>query len=77
MCQDIDPPSRCLLAVHCAVSEILHLSVAGEYIDEIFREMEELCVRLNGSTNLGDILSLKLNDATRDDVVGFRTTVEV
>lgn len=39
--------------------------------------MEEPCVRPNGSTNLGDILSLKLNDATRGDWVGFRTTVEV
>lgn len=67
MCQDIDPPSRRLLAIHRAISEILHLSAAGQYIDEIFREMEEPGVRSNGSTKLGDILSLKLNDVASGD----------
>lgn len=64
-CQDIEPPSRRLLAIHRAVSKILHLSAAGEYIDELFREMEEPCVQSNGSTDLSDILSLKFT--TRGD----------
>ncbi|KMP05743.1 hypothetical protein CIRG_05424 [Coccidioides immitis RMSCC 2394] len=56
----IDPPSRKLLAIHRAICVILHLSGAGEYIDRIMRDMEEVHVRSDGSTELGRIVSLKL-----------------
>ncbi|KAL8420514.1 hypothetical protein RB594_003345 [Gaeumannomyces avenae] len=32
----IDPPSPRLLAIHCAIGHILHLSGAGDYIDQVF-----------------------------------------
>lgn len=56
----IDPPSAKLLAIHRAISIILHLSGAGEYIDEIIRDMEEINVRADGSTELSHIVSMKL-----------------
>lgn len=56
----IDPPSRKLLAIHRAISIILHLSGAGEHIDKIIRGMEEVYVRNDGSTELSHIVSLKM-----------------
>jgi hypothetical protein len=35
------PPSHRLLAIHCAIAHILHLSAAGEYIDRILRDAED------------------------------------
>ncbi|KAL8359208.1 hypothetical protein RB598_007869 [Gaeumannomyces tritici] len=57
----IDPPSPRLLAIHCAIGHILHLSGAGDYIDRIFYDAEEYGVRSDGSTQLGVLLSAKLN----------------
>lgn len=56
---NINPPSHHLLTIHRAISKILHLSTAGEYINEIFKDKREY-VQSNGSTNLNEILSLKL-----------------
>ncbi|KAM3512571.1 hypothetical protein MY11210_003746 [Beauveria gryllotalpidicola] len=65
--QNIDPPSPRLLALHRAIGHILHLSGAGEYIDNILRKMdEEPLVQCNGSTPLGEFVRLRMNgwDAT-------------
>ena len=56
----IDPPSERLLALHSAIGHILHLSGAGDYIQAILRDMEDGIVREDGSTQLGDLLSIAL-----------------
>lgn len=59
----IDPPSPRHLAIHRAISRILHLSVAGDYIDKILRDMEdagEQGVQADGSTDLGRHVHLGL-----------------
>lgn len=56
----IDPPSERLLALHSAIGHILHLSGAGDYIQVILRDMEDGVVREDGSTQLGDMLSVAL-----------------
>lgn len=56
----IDPPSPRLLAVHCAIAHILHLSAAGEYIDRILRDAEEYGIQADGSTELGRLVRLGL-----------------
>ncbi|KAK3935965.1 hypothetical protein QBC46DRAFT_396221 [Diplogelasinospora grovesii] len=56
----IDPPSERLLALHFAIGHILHLSGAGDYIQVILRDMEDGVVREDGSTQLGDLLSIAL-----------------
>lgn len=58
----IDPPSRRLLAIHRAIACILHLSGAGEYIDKIYRELEERGVQADGSTPLGHLMSLAISE---------------
>jgi hypothetical protein len=63
----IEPPSRRLLAVHCAIARILHLSGAGEYIDKIFRDMEEHGVQADGSTPLGRLVSLAIGEQSSSD----------
>ncbi|EEH36510.2 hypothetical protein PAAG_06928 [Paracoccidioides lutzii Pb01] len=57
----IDPPSSRLLKVHRAIALILKLSGAGEYIENILRDMEEVEVKEDGSTNLGRLMSLRLS----------------
>nr|KMM67747.1 hypothetical protein CPAG_04080 [Coccidioides posadasii RMSCC 3488] len=56
----IEPPSPRLLKVHRAIALILKLSDAGEYIENILRDMEDVKVEEDGSTNLGRLLSLRL-----------------
>jgi hypothetical protein len=56
----IDPPSPRLLAVHRAIALILHLSAAGGYIDDILRDLDELDVKNDGSTELGRLIELRL-----------------
>ncbi|EPE02596.1 hypothetical protein F503_06572 [Ophiostoma piceae UAMH 11346] len=55
-----DPPLPRFLALHCAIAHILHLSGAGEYIDGIFRDLEERAVHADGSSALGRLVSLGL-----------------
>lgn len=58
-----DPPSPKLLAIHCAIGRILHLSGAGLYIDAVLRDMEEMtveCASEHGTTCLGDLVAWKL-----------------
>lgn len=45
--RNIDPPAPRLLALHCAIAHVLHLSGAGEYIDRMFRDWEETGVLSN------------------------------
>lgn len=59
----IDPPSPRLLAIHQAIAHILHLSAAGEYINNILRDMEGANmqgVKADGSTELGRLAHLGL-----------------
>ncbi|OAL75678.1 hypothetical protein A7D00_1278 [Trichophyton violaceum] len=49
----IDPPSARLLGVHRAIAKIMNLSGAGEYIEKVLRDLEEINVRADGTTNLG------------------------
>jgi HNH endonuclease len=56
----IDPPSPWLLAIHRAIALILHLSAAGGYIDDILRDLDELDVKTDGSTELGRLIELRL-----------------
>lgn len=56
----IDPPSPRLLSMHRACALILHLSGAGEYIEKILRDEELLTAEMDGSTELGSVLLLKL-----------------
>lgn len=56
----IDPPSPRLLGVHRAIARIMHLSGAGEYIEGILRDLEEVDVKADGSTNLGYLMNLSL-----------------
>ncbi|KAK2812806.1 hypothetical protein FQN50_001135 [Emmonsiellopsis sp. PD_5] len=58
--RSIEPPSPRLLAVHRAIAYILHLSGAGGYIDNIFRDMEQMGIRQDGSTELGRLVKLRL-----------------
>ncbi|KAJ9490486.1 hypothetical protein VN97_g2770 [Penicillium thymicola] len=53
----VDPPSPRLLDVHRAIALIMKLSAAGEYIERVLRDMEELEVRADGSTHLGYLLT--------------------
>jgi hypothetical protein len=57
----VDPPSPRLLAIHRAIGHILHLSGAGEYIDQILRDLEETQwegAQPDGSTDLGRLVHL-------------------
>ncbi|KAJ5853193.1 hypothetical protein N7534_005736 [Penicillium rubens] len=56
----VDPPSPRLLGVHRAIALIMNLSGAGEYIERVLRDMEELDVREDGSTHLGYLTGLRL-----------------
>ncbi|OAA40712.1 hypothetical protein NOR_05800 [Metarhizium rileyi] len=58
----IEPPSPRLLAVHSAIAHILHLSGAGLYIDTILQDMEEQTERLDGSTQLGRLVQLSIDN---------------
>lgn len=58
--RNIDPPSTRLLALHRAIVGILHLSGAGEYAERILQDMETAGCKEDGSSELGQLISLKL-----------------
>ncbi|KAK5630321.1 hypothetical protein RRF57_006036 [Xylaria bambusicola] len=58
----IEPPAPRLLAIHYTIARILHLSGAGEYINKIYRNMEEYSMQEDGSTPLGRFVSLTINE---------------
>ncbi|KAK0655463.1 hypothetical protein B0T16DRAFT_12724 [Cercophora newfieldiana] len=55
----VEPPSQRLLALHYAISHILHLSAAAGYITKILKDMERKGTRADGSTELGRIVTLR------------------
>lgn len=57
--RNIDPPLPRFLALHRAIAWILHLSGAGEYIDQILQDMERKDIRADGSTDIGRLVSLQ------------------
>ncbi len=57
----IDPPSPRLLAVHCAIAHILHLSAAGRHIDKILRNLDQGDILVDGSTPLGYFAALRIH----------------
>lgn len=57
----IDPPDPRLLRVHSAIAHIMKLSGAGDYIERVLRDMQEVDVQADGSTNLGYMMGLRLN----------------
>lgn len=57
----IDPPSPRLLGVHRSIALIMKLSGAGEYIERVLRDIEELDVKEDGSTHLGYLAGLRLD----------------
>ena len=56
----IDPPSPRLLAVHCAIAHILHLSAAGRHIDRILEDLNQGDIMADGSTPLGYFTQLRV-----------------
>jgi hypothetical protein len=61
--RNIEPPSPQLLEIHRAIGHILHLSAAGEYVNEFIRDMEDLEegeVCSNGSTRIADHVRYKV-----------------
>ncbi|CBF77053.1 hypothetical protein AN4657.2 [Aspergillus nidulans FGSC A4] len=62
--RDVEPPSPELLRIHGAIGRILHLSAAGEYIDEFIRDLEEMEsgeVMQNGTTRLDDYVRFRVS----------------
>ncbi|RMZ81844.1 hypothetical protein DV738_g2137, partial [Chaetothyriales sp. CBS 135597] len=57
----IDRPSPRLLAIHRAIARIMHMSAAGEYIDQILRDLDEGKVLADGTTRLGQFVALRLD----------------
>jgi hypothetical protein len=57
----INLPSPRLLGIHRAISRIMKLSGAGEYIEQVLRDLEQVTVDADGSTNLGDIMRLRFD----------------
>lgn len=61
--RNIEPPSPQLLALHRAIGRILHLSAAGEYIDHLRRDMEDMqggVICTDGSTRIDDYVHYRL-----------------
>ncbi|KAK3296222.1 uncharacterized protein B0H64DRAFT_432815 [Chaetomium fimeti] len=59
--RSIEPPLPRLLALHSAIAHILHLSGAGIYIDKIVKELEWRDTREDGTTELGQLVALRLD----------------
>jgi hypothetical protein len=58
----IEPPMPRLLAIHRACCLIMHMSGAGEYINKVLQDRDELAARSDGSTELGSIVGLGLQN---------------
>jgi hypothetical protein len=64
----IDSPSARFLVIYRAIGHIFYLNAAGDYIDRILRDMDEVGIKENGFTELGHYISLKVSgwlDAVR------------
>lgn len=60
--RSIEPPLPRLLALHGAIAHVLHLSGAGEYIDKILRDYEDMGVHEDGTTELGRLINWRLGE---------------
>ncbi|RAL06504.1 HNH endonuclease signature motif containing protein [Aspergillus homomorphus CBS 101889] len=56
----VSPPDPRLLRVHSAIAHITP-NGAGDHIERILRDIEEVDVKADGSTNLGYLAGLRLN----------------
>jgi hypothetical protein len=56
----IDPPSPRFLAIHQAITLVLHQSAAGDYINRILEHLDQINVREDGSTEVGHLIELRL-----------------
>ncbi|KAH7326144.1 hypothetical protein B0I35DRAFT_126784 [Stachybotrys elegans] len=56
----IEAPSSRLLEIHAAIAHILEHSGAGRYIDKILRDLDEVGIRADGSTELGRLVEARL-----------------
>jgi hypothetical protein len=56
----IDPPSPRFLAIHRAITLVLHQSTAGDYIDRILEHLDQINIRKDGSTEVGHLIELRL-----------------
>jgi len=50
----------------------MHLSGAGEYIDKVLKDMEDINIRGDGTTELGSIISLRLYQRGEQSRVYYR-----
>ena len=57
-------PSRELLDLHAACCKVAHLSGAGEYIDTVYHDADEIGV-LSADGASGDMLSYMLSSASK------------
>ncbi|KIH92443.1 hypothetical protein SPBR_02859 [Sporothrix brasiliensis 5110] len=55
-----DAPLPRLLAIHAAVTKVLHMCGAGAYSENILRDTEELVIEEDGTTNLGKLVALRM-----------------
>lgn len=63
--RSVDPPSPQLLKIHSAIGRILHLSAAGDYIDQFIRDLEEMEggeTAQNGSTRLDEFVRFRFGE---------------
>lgn len=55
-----DPPMPRLLAIHRACCLVMHLSGVGDYVKKVLWDMEEIGVKSDGTTELGNMMNLRL-----------------
>ena len=67
----IDPPFERFLAVHRAITLILHLSAAGSYIDKVLEDLKETDIKEDGSTELGRLVELKYLSSWNNGVCAY------
>jgi hypothetical protein len=58
----IDSPSPRLLAIHRVCVTILHLSGAGNYINDILRDIKKFIIKKNEFSELGRLILLRAGD---------------
>ena len=58
--RSVDMPSQRLLAIHRACVCILHLSAAGDYIEDVLHDYDEGKIRADGSAQVGNMIAMRL-----------------
>ena len=77
--KSVDMPSRRLLAIHRACAIILHLSAAGDYVDDVLYDYKKGKIRADGSTQVGNMIAmgLGLGDGFTVEAYGSNQTTRV